>query len=494
MASYRYTQLPEVFLGTADNRNLIAAGLRDGRIRPLRRGLYTTNTVDPPELIVRKNLWQIVSMLCPGGVISHRTALNAAPSQNGLVFVTTKSGHPIELPGHQIRQIKGHAALESDRPFIADLHISSQPRFLLECLSGNPYADKSPYLSQDAVEEYLDNQLSRGEDAVNRIRDLANPISQVLGMQKAYSRLDALVGALLGTRKASLRSAVGVARSKGLPIDSNRLDQFQILFQCLSDWPAASRPDAQTSGVPFQNISFFDAYFSNYIEGTEFEVDEAKEIALQAKIPTARPADAHDILGTFQVVSDPARMRSKVSRLPTDRFIELLKNWHAVIMQGRPEKRPGQFKLESNRAGSTLFVSPERTEGTLRQGFEMGRAIPTPFGRAAFLMYLLSEVHPFDDGNGRVTRAVANAELISEGERRIIIPTAYRTENIDALKKMSHDNDPKLIPRMLDSAQEFTASIDFTDIVVAESQLKAWHAFDDGLRAFLRRPSIDPIL
>lgn len=488
MPSYHYTHLPEVFPSVAQDKNLIAAGVRAGKIRQLRRGIYTTNMVDVPELIVKKNLWQIVSILCPGGLVSHRTALDAAPSPNGLVFVTTSSDHRIDLPGFQIRQIKGHRPLESDRPFLADLGISSQPRFLLECLSGNAYADKSPYLPQVAIEKYLDNQLGLGEGAVKRIRELAGPISRELGMEKAFVRLDTIIGALMGTRRAGLRSAVGVARSKGLPFDSNRMDQFQTLFQCLNDWPADPRTDTKLSGVPFQNIAFFDAYFSNYIEGTEFEVDEAKEIALQAKIPAKRSADGHDILGTFQVASDTTRMSTKVSQLSTDAFIDLIKGWHAIILQGRPEMRPGQFKLESNRAGTTIFVSPERTEGTLRQGFEMGRAIVSPFGRAAFLMYLLSEVHPFDDGNGRITRAVINAELISHSERRIIIPTAYRTEYIDALKKMSHENDPKLIPRMLDFAQDFTASIDFTDIGEAENQLKAWHAFDEGSRAYLRRP------
>jgi len=489
MPGYDFRHLPEVFHSIAQDRHLVAASVRDGKIRQLRRGLYTTNMVDAPELIVKKNLWQIVSMLCPGGVVSHRTALQAAPSPNGLVFVTTNSGHAIDLPGYQIRQLKGHGPLESDRPFLGDLRISSQPRFLLECLSGNAYADKSPYLTQDAIEKYLDNQLNQGEVAVNRIRDLAEPVSRELGLERAYLRLDAIIGALMGTRKAGLQSAVGLARSKGFPIDSARMDQFQVLFQCLSDWPTTPRPDALLSGVAFQTISFFDAYFSNYIEGTEFEVDEAKEIALEAKIPPNRPADGHDILGTFQVVSDTARMSSKISRLSTDAFIEVIQSWHAVIMQGRPEKRPGQFKLEPNRAGSTIFVSPERTEGTLRQGFEMGRAIESPFGRAAFLMYLLSEVHPFADGNGRLTRAVVNAELVSHGERRIIIPTAYRIEYIDALKKMSLGNEPKLIPRMLDSAQEFTASVDFSDIDEAERQLKRWHAFDEGLRAYIRRPS-----
>lgn len=488
MARNAFLLLPEVFLSTAQDKNLISLGVKEGKIRKLRRGLYTTNLVDTPEIIVKKNLWRIVSLLCPTGLISHRTALAAGPSSTGLVFVTTTSEHSIDLPGYQIRQIKGPGPLPSDRPFLGDLRISSQARFLLECLSGNSYADKSPYLSQKDIEQYLDNQFSQGEEAINRVRDLAREISQELGMEKAFDRLDANLGALLGTRKAQLHSAVGLARSRGLPFDSNRMDQFQTLFHGLNDWSAVPRPDSHLDGVTFQNIAFFDAYFSNYIEGTEFGVAEAKEIALQARIPASRPADGHDILGTFQVVSDRARMLTQISRLSPDSFIELIKGWHAVIMHGRPEKRPGQFKLEPNRAGSTYFVSPERTEGTLRQGFEMGRAIASPFGRAAFFMYLLSEVHPFDDGNGRITRAVMNAELVSHGECRIIIPTSYRTEYIDALKKMSHEMEPNLIPRMLDFAQEFVDAIDFSDIGQAETQLQAWGAFDEGSRAFLKRP------
>lgn len=481
--------LPEVFLSSSRDKNRIAALVKSGKIRQLRRGLYTTNLLDPPEQVVKKNLWQIVSLLCPGGLVSHRTALQAGPSPAGTVFVTANSGHVIQLPGFQIRQMKGKGPLESDRPFIGALFISSQARFLLECLSGSPYAGKSPFLPQSAIEEYLDNLLSAGEDAANRIRDLAGKISHDLEMEEACTKLDGILGSLLRTRQAQLHSRAGLARSIGMPVDSDRLDQFQILFQRLCQWPAASRPDGQHAGDPFTNIAFFDAYFSNYIEGTVFEVGEAREIAMEARIPSRRAADGHDILGTFQVVSDVAKMSTKISRISPDAFLELIKDWHQVIMKGRPDKRPGLFKQEANKAGSTTFVLPERVEGTLRLGFEMGRAIPHPFGRAAFLMYLLSEVHPFDDGNGRITRAVVNAELASHGERRIIIPTSFRTEYIDALKLMSREGRPNLIERMMDTAQDFTASVDFSNFEEAEAQLAAWNAFEDGPRAFLRRPA-----
>ena len=43
-------------------------------------------------------------------------------------------------------------------------------------------------------------------------------------------------------------------------------------------------------------LPFFESYFSNFIEGTEFEVDEALAIVFEGRIPKDRPADAHDVL------------------------------------------------------------------------------------------------------------------------------------------------------------------------------------------------------
>ena len=47
----------------------------------------------------------------------------------------------------------------------------------------------------------------------------------------------------------------------------------------------------------FINVAFFDAYFSNFIEGTEFEVEEALQIIGSGIVPADRPADGRDILG-----------------------------------------------------------------------------------------------------------------------------------------------------------------------------------------------------
>ena len=82
-----------------------------------------------------------------------------------------------------------------------------------------------------------------------------------------------------------------------------------------------------------------------------------------------------------------------------------------------------------------------------------------------------------------------NAELISGRQRRIIVPTVFRIEYIDALKKLSHDGQPRLLVRMLDAAQEFTFDVDFSTLDRAREELGEWNAFDTDSDSRLRRRS-----
>jgi hypothetical protein len=71
------------------------------------------------------------------------------------------------------------------------------------------------------------------------------------------------------------------------------------------------RTENNLSPNSFRNFSFFEAYFSNYIEGTVFEVSEAKKI-IDTGIPLpVRSGDSHDVLGTYQIVSDRKKRNRK---------------------------------------------------------------------------------------------------------------------------------------------------------------------------------------
>jgi Fic family protein len=101
-------------------------------------------------------------------------------------------------------------------------------------------------------------------------------------------------------------------------------------------------------------------------------------------------------------------------------------------MESRSDKLPGQFKTMNNQAGSTMFVAYDLVQGTVRQGFGMYQALADPFPRALFMMFLVAEVHPFMDGNGRIARVMVNAEFVSCGQTRVLIPSVFRNEYSEA--------------------------------------------------------------
>src|SRR5258706_6387317 len=53
------------------------------------------------------------------------------------------------------------------------------------------------------------------------------------------------------------------------------------------------------------------------------------------------------------------------------------------------------------------------------------------------------------------------------GERRILIPTAFREDYLLALRALSRERNPRPLLRMLDRAQSFSAAIDFSELSAA---------------------------
>ena len=159
-------------------------------------------------------------------------------------------------------------------------------------------------------------------------------------------------------------------------------------------------------------------------------------------------------------------------------------------MNARPETRPGELKAEINRAGDTVFVAPDLVRGTLARGFEFYKVLDSPSAKAAFMMFLIAEVHPFNDGNGRIARVMMNAELVAAGLRRIIIPTVLRDDYLGALRALSRREAPAAYLRMIDHAQRFSASVDFSDFASARRALDGANAFKDPGEARLMIPGM----
>ena len=471
--------LPEVFLSTTAISVAVSRAVSNGTLRQIGSKLYTFNLADAPEQIVSRHLWQLIAAYLPDALIADRTAIELRPASDGSIFVISDRKRDIDLPGVIIRSRPGHGPLDTDRRFVGGLFLSSPARAYLDNMApSRRRSEVSRTLTRHEIEGRLDDVVRRnGTEALNALRDEARRIAPLVEREQEFEAFDRLVGAMLGTREDRLTSERAQARRSGTPYDPERIVLFERLHNELHASAPLTRIAPERDAEGRATLAFFEAYFSNFIEGTEFDVDEAADIVFRNVIPRDRPEDAHDVLGTWQIVSDPVEM----ARTPRDyeTLVTLLRNRHALLMAARPDKRPGQFKTESNRAGQTVFVAPEQVEGTLSRGFEYYRNLETPFARAAFMMFLVSEVHPFADGNGRIARIMMNAELVSAGEERIIIPTVFRGNYLSALKAISLNARPQPIVRTLDFARKWVMAVAWGELESTRRALDGLHAFVD---------------
>jgi hypothetical protein len=449
-----------------------------GKIRKIAPRLYTSNFSDPDELIVRRNLFEILAKLYPGAIISHRSAFEFKPTDAGHIFLSYKYTKKVVYPGITVRLLEGPEPIEGDALFSGNLYVSQQARVFLENLqmSKRP-GPTSKTLTLPEIEEKLEQIVRiQGEEELNSLRDRARKLSKVLDMGREFLALDSIIGALLSTRKTNiLSSPLAAARAFGAPYDPTRMELFETLLRDLQNREFRKRPDRNLSTLSFRNFAFFESYFSNFIEGTQFEIEEALQIVESNQSIPAREGDSHDILGTYKLVSD--RREMSVTPSSAEELLSILQKRHSILMRARTDKSPGLFKDRNNVAGQTSFVDKNLVKGTLIKSFDLYPVLQHPFKRAVFLMFVISEVHPFLDGNGRIARIMMNAELVAQEQSKIIIPTVYRDDYLGVLRKLSRKGETDPYIRMLLHAADFSEKVHGENTQEMQKHLENCNAF-----------------
>lgn len=101
-------------------------------------------------------------------------------------------------------------------------------------------------------------------------------------------------------------------------------------------------------------------------------------------------------------------------------------------------------------------------------------------------MFLVSEVHPFLDGNGRIARVMMNAELSAKGLAKIIIPTVYRDDYMGALRKLTRHRVADAYVKVLLRAYEFSSNLYGESIDEMEKHLTECDTFMEPKKRKLR--------
>ena len=474
--------------GDATEARRLQRAAKSGALLRVAERIYIRNG-SPEDLSHRvRSQWQnIAGALYPGAVVSHLSAFKGGMTAEGLLMLShpTSFNRKRALPGGlTIVLMKGPGRLPQDIALgSSGLFWSSRARTLLENLGASRTVPLRR-AGRDKVEEHLTNILNAaGAVELNRVRDHARQLAGALDANKEFKALDSMIGALLGTRaKGRLKTRMGRLVAAGTPADAERMTRFNLLADALRNAVLPAIPDVAAGGAAKVHFAFLESYFSNFVEGTKFSIEEAQDIVLRNRIVKSRPKDSHDVLGVF-AIANHAGFRDTLPA-PGEAFVAGLRDRHKRMLSTRPEANPGELKLDRNFAGSTEFVSPGLVRGTLQEGSAIALSVPEGLARAIFYAFLIAEVHPFTDGNGRLSRLLMNAELSRVGACRVIIPTLFHPQYIDCLKVLTKSDRPAPFIKVIALMARWCGKFQYTRLPELLKAMTACNAFEESLARF----------
>ncbi len=480
---------------TVDNTLLLYAELTKAEIRAAQRRIKTgelTRVVpgvvtglspnDWPQLVARHRI-RILAALFPGAIIGYRSAFYGGVPVDGILHLNYSYKRTVELPGLTVMLVHAPGRAAGDTPMMGrQLFFPSLPRVIMENLTiSRGKVHKS--VDREPVEERLLSICdTRGEEALARLREDARALAPTLSLEREFTLLDELIGSILGTRQSRLTTVVGKALTAATPYDAERLSLFELLASKLRDGALKQPASVVHSDQARTHFAFLESYFSNFIEGTEFDVAEARGFVLEGKPIEERPKDSHDILGVFWQALNPGWVNQTLA--VGEAALTQLRERHADQMRERPEAGPGEFKEKPNRTGNSEFVQPKLVRGTLFEGSKILPSLPTGTARALFAMFLVTEVHPFLDGNGRLARLIMNSELSVVNSCRIIVPTLFRNEYLDCLRALTRGGNPAPFINAMQKIHEWTAAFDYQNLDKVIAAMKACNAFEKSRTQF----------
>jgi fido (protein-threonine AMPylation protein) len=443
-----------------------------GRIRKIAPRIYSSNLTDLPADIIRRNLIYILGRLYPGAVLSHRTAIEMQPTEEGHIFITHSYTKKIPLPGVVLRFLKGYGPLEGDPVVSGGLHASQNERALLENMEiSRRSGGKSKSLGIRFVEEKVEKiAMVRGEAGLNELRHRTRDIAQRIGLEEEFAKLDLLIAKRLKDKPSkALESPAQMVRTFGHPYDPNRQTLFESLFASLRNEEFADIPDRNITGKSLRNIGFFDAWLSCHFDGIQIDCDDAM-LAVESDRPLPdRLIDSQTLLHIFRMLVN----RNEMAKVPQThhQLLEFMQHRHRTMLRSLASRRPGEIREENQYGDEAFFIDHALIRGSLNRAFELYQGLRHPFARAAFMMFMIGEVKPFLTGNGLIARAMMNAELVHASQQRIIFPLNMQDDLTDALRLFTLNNDPSGYVETLQRIRNFSAGIFGEDISHMRRQL-----------------------
>lgn len=186
-------------------------------------------------------------------------------------------------------------------------------------------------------------------------------------------------------------------------------------------------------------------YTSNAIEGNTLTESEIKVVLEDGMTVDGKPLKYH-----FEAVGHSDAYSFMYSLIHQKGFDEkIIKRLHHLFWFRVKEDQAGVYRTEQVLIGGSQYpVAPFAELPKLMEQFvlEYGQRDPGmhPVEYAARVHKEFVFIHPFFDGNGRISRLLMNLVLLQEGYQIVIIPPVTRATYYKALEK-AHVDDSEFI-------------------------------------------------
>lgn len=202
-------------------------------------------------------------------------------------------------------------------------------------------------------------------------------------------------------------------------------------------------------------------YNSNAIEGNSLTLGETAFFLREGLTSEGKP------LQDYFEAKNHAEAIDKLQEIISNKQLiteHLIKSLHSVLMNGADKEiHVGEYKKQPNHVLTLSgkihkYVDPIHVHDemeSLLQWLASEKKIH-PVERAAQFHYKFVSIHPFDDGNGRMSRLLMNLLLMQAGYYPCVIQNAHRRRYIQVLEQVDSLKDMSLFTNFV--AQELLAT------------------------------------
>ena len=237
---------------------------------------------------------------------------------------------------------------------------------------------------------------------------------------------------------------------------------YLCTFKSLIMWPELNNNRKKYLKMELQNILDYERfcmisiiYHSTKIEGCSLTETDTKVLLEKDITAKGKPLKDHlmvkDHYNAFLFLKEEANKKCKL----TTEFLQetcslLMKNTGEVInsISGSFDTSKGDLRRVQVYAGSKYFPDFKKVSGLLEYLFEnVNKKIDSVSNEndilrlASDLHFNLVNIHPFSDGNGRISRLFMNYVLMYHKQPYVKIFTEDHTDYIDALNETEEKDD-----------------------------------------------------